>query len=377
MAGRALVLGGAGAMGSEVVRDLAATSDFDEIMVADRDLVAAKTVVDRLGDKRLHAIAVDVTDSRQVDELLQRTDVIANCTTYHHGLDLVRSAIRSRRPYVDLGGLFNTPRQLELGPEAEKAEVPIVLGCGATPGVTNLMALAASAGMDSVARVELAFGSLRPLAASPGLLDTILEEFSPTTSRFYYEDGRFVPVAPFSGARVLDFLPPVGSLETYLVPHSETHTLPRFLEPRPDYVAVRGSWHPDIMKAMRIFLDYGLTGEEPFPVDGTALSPRTFLRAHLLHRPPALDSPVAFFLRVDVTGMKAGDTRTVSFQSSHPTDWGPAGTARMTGIPASIGLQALAHREVARIGVLGPEAAFEPGRFFEQLGRRGIAVVPA
>jgi lysine 6-dehydrogenase len=377
MGGRALVLGGAGAMGREVVRDVAGTSDFDEIMVADRDLGAAKRLVEELPGGRLRAIAVDVTDSKQVEELLPLCDVVANCTTYHHGLNLVRSAIRCRRPYVDLGGLFNTPRQLELGPDAEKAEVPIVLGCGATPGVTNLMARAASAGMESIERVELAFGSLRPLAASPGLLDTILEEFSPTTSRFFYEDGQLVQVPPFSGARVLDFLPPVGALETYFVPHSETHTLPRFLEPRPGHVAVRGSWHPEIMKAMRIFLDYGLTAEEPFPVDGTALSPRTFLRAHLLHRPPALDSPVAFFLRVDVIGRKGGDRHTVSYRSSHPTDWGPAGTARMTGIPTSIGLQALARGEVARVGVLGPEAAFEPEVFFKQLGERGILVSAA
>jgi saccharopine dehydrogenase-like NADP-dependent oxidoreductase len=215
---------------------------------------------------------------------------------------------------------------------------------------------------------------LRPLAASPGLLDTILEEFSPTTSRFYYEDGQFVQVPPFSGARVLEFLPPVGALETYFVPHSETHTLPRFLTPQPHHVSVRGSWHPDIMQAMRIFLEYGLTGEEPFPVDGTALSPRAFLRAHLLHMPPALDSPVAFFLRVDVSGTKAGGRLTVSLQSSHPTDWGSSGTARMTGIPTSIGLQALARGDVARVGVLGPEAAFDPGRFFDQLANRGIAV---
>jgi saccharopine dehydrogenase-like NADP-dependent oxidoreductase len=364
-------------MGREVVRDLTATSDFDEIMVADRDLVAARRVVDELHSTRLRAIAVDVTDSKQVDELLRGTDVVANCTTYHHGLDLVRAAIRCRRPYVDLGGLFNTPRQLDLGPEATSAEVPIVLGCGATPGVTNLMAQAASAGMDSIERVEIAFGSLRPLAASPGLLDTILEEFSPTTSRFYYEDGQFVQVPPFSGARVLEFLPPVGALETYFVPHSETHTLPRFLTPQPHHVSVRGSWHPDIMQAMRIFLEYGLTGEEPFPFDGTALSPRAFLRAHLLHMPPALDSPVAFFLRVDVTGMKAGGPVTVSLQSSHPTDWGSSGTARMTGIPTSIGLQALARGDVARVGVLGPEAAFDPGRFFDQLANRGIAISPA
>jgi lysine 6-dehydrogenase len=373
----ALVLGGAGAMGREVVRDLAATSDFEEIVVADRDLAAATGLVDEPGGARLRAVQVDVTSSAEVDALLRRADVVANCTTYHHGLDLVRNAIARRRPYVDLGGLFNTPRQLELGPQAEAAGVAIVLGCGATPGVSNLMARAAAEGMTSVERVEIGFGSLRPLAASPGLLDTILEEFSPTTSRFYYEDGAFVPVPPFAGAKVIEFLPPVGALETYLVPHSETHTLPRFLDPKPRHVAVRGSWHPEIMKAMRVFLNFGLTGEEPFQVDGASASPRAFLRAHLLHRPPPLDSPVAFFLRVDVTGEAGGEVRTVSYRSSHPTSWGPAGTARMTGIPTSIALQSLAAGDVERTGVMGPEAAFEPGLFFERLARRGIEVTAA
>ena len=60
----------------------------------------------------------------------------------------------------------------------------ILLSGGATPGVTNLMARAAASGFDTVDRVGLAFGSLGPVAASPGLLDMILEELSPTTSRF-------------------------------------------------------------------------------------------------------------------------------------------------------------------------------------------------
>ncbi len=375
MGERALVLGGAGAMGREVTRDLARTSDFEEILIGDRDVATAERLVDELNDRRLSAVGIDVTQLEEVESLMAQTDVVANCTTYHHGLELVRSAIRCRRPYIDLGGLFNTPRQLELGPEAERTEVPIVLGCGATPGVTNLMAQAAAAELDSVDRVEIAFGSLRPLAASPGLLDTILEEFSPTTERFYYENGRFVSVPPFAGARVLDFLPPMGALETYFMPHSETHTLPRFLVRPPKHVSVRGSWHPEIMKAMRVFLDYGLTAEEPFPFDGTALSPRAFLRAHLLHRPPALDSPVAFFLRVDVAGRHDRKEKTIGYRSAHPTDWGQAGTARMTGIPASIGLQALARGEVARAGVMGPEAAFAPEPFFRQLAERGVVVV--
>jgi lysine 6-dehydrogenase len=372
---RALVLGGCGTMGKEVVRDLAQTSGFDRIVVADKDLARAQAFVDELGDHRLVAVPVDVTRQDQVEALLRDCDVVANCTTYHFGLDLVRLAIACRKPYVDLGGLFNTPRQLELSSDAEEAGVPIVLGCGATPGVTNLMAESAARSMETVDRVEIAFGSLRPLAASPGLLDTILEEFSPTTTRFFYENGRFVAVPPFDGARRVEFLPPVGTLETYYVPHSETHTIPRFLSKKPRHVSVRGSWHPEIMGAMRLFLAYGLTSEQPIAVDGANISPREFLRAHLLARKePIGDGPVAFFLRVDVTGRSGGTPGTSSYRSSHPTDWGAAGTARMTGIPASIAVQALARGDVRRTGVMGPEAAFEPEPFFQELKQRGIVV---
>lgn len=361
-------------MGQEVTRDLSLTSDFDQIMVADIDVARAQQVVDGLKNKRLHAVPVDVTLRQEVRALMRDCDVVANCTTYHHGLDLVRDAIACGKPYVDLGGLYNTPRQLELGPDAEKAGVPVVLGCGATPGVTNLMAQAACEAMDAGARVEIAFGSLRPLNASPGLLDTILDEFSPSTSRFYYEAGRLVPVPAFDGAKVMDFLPPVGRLETYYVPHSETHTLPRFLSRRPQHVSVRGSWQPEIMRAMRLFLHYGLTSEEPLRVDGTSITPRAFLRAHLLQRPPRMDRPVAFFLRVEVTGSRNGAAARAVFRSAHPTDWGAAGTARMTGIPASIALQALGRGEVHRSGVLAPEAAFAPPPFFAELAKRGIMI---
>ncbi len=54
--------------------------------------------------------------------------------------------------------------------------------------------------------------------------------------------------------------------------------------------------------------------------------------------------------------------------------WGQQATAKMTGIPASIGAQLLAHGEVRRTGVLAPEATFEPTRFIAELARRGIRV---
>jgi saccharopine dehydrogenase-like NADP-dependent oxidoreductase len=125
---KALVLGGGGMMGREVVRDLSRTSEFDRIIVADKDATRAQQIADSLKDNRLRAVPVDVTVRQDVQALLRDCDVVANCTSYHYGLDLVRDAIACRKPYVDLGGLYNTPRQLELGPDAEKAGVPIVLG---------------------------------------------------------------------------------------------------------------------------------------------------------------------------------------------------------------------------------------------------------
>ena len=61
-----------------------------------------------------------------------------------------------------------------------------------------------------------------------------------------------VEVPPFSGEKEVAFAPPIGRVRTYLVPHSETHTLPRFL-PGLRRVDVRGTWRPEIMTALRLY----------------------------------------------------------------------------------------------------------------------------
>src|SRR5437016_7032553 len=183
---RIIVLGGCGAMGSELTRDLARTSDFQEIVIADVDLEKAKLLADELGGGRVRAVQIDVSDEEALAKALAGFDVVANATTYHFGLIATRAAIRAKTNYLDLGGLFNTPKQLELDEEARKAGVTICLGCGATPGVTNLMTRHAADQLDQVDEVHIAFASFRSIAPSAGLLDTVLDEFSPGSRRFYW-----------------------------------------------------------------------------------------------------------------------------------------------------------------------------------------------
>ena len=92
MGGRTLVLGGAGAIGREVVRDLALTSDFDEILGGDRDVSAAERLVGEIGDGRLAAVGIDVTQRRAVESLMADRWV-ATCTTYHSTWSEVRSGV--------------------------------------------------------------------------------------------------------------------------------------------------------------------------------------------------------------------------------------------------------------------------------------------
>lgn len=367
-------------MGSEATRDLAQTSNFEEIVIADADLQRAQALAAELGGGRVHAIKADARDEGALTEKLRGFDVVANCTTYHFGMSVIRAAIAARVNYLDLGGLFNTPRQLELDELARKASVTACLGCGATPGVTNLMARYAADQLDSVDEVHIAFASFRSIAPSPGLLDTVLDEFSPGSRRFFWQEGKFIEVPAFSGAKSVRFSDPVGEIDVYYVPHSETHTIHRFIGKGVRVVDVRGTWGLGIMRALRVFSDLRLTGEDTTQFNGQVIPSQQFLRAHILEHAADFDGDGewAFLLNVQVLGKNNGSMRQLEYTTRHPphAEWGTAATAKMTGIPASIAAQKLARREVSKTGVLAPEACFEPKSFFAALAERGIIIEP-
>jgi len=373
-----IVLGGCGFMGSEVTRDLAATSDFEQIVIADADLERAQALATELGGDRVRAIRADAANEVALTETLRGFDVVANCTTYHFGLIVSRAAIKAGVNYLDLGGLFNTPRQLELDAEARQAGVTVCLGCGATPGVTNLMARKAADQLDQVDEVHIAFASYRAIAPSPGLLDTVLDEFSPGSRRFFWQAGEFIEVPAFSGSKRVRFAEPVGEVETYYVPHSETHTIHRFIGKGVRVVDVRGTWPTEIMQALRVFAALELTGAKETEFRGTAIPTKEFLRAHILEHVADFggEGECAFLLNVQVAGVRDGQRTSLEYTTQHPprSEWGKAATAKMTGIPASIAAQKLARNEVSRKGVMSPEACFDPDSFFEELKARGILV---
>ena len=162
------------------------------------------------------------------------------------------------------------------------------------------------------------------------------------------------------------------------MPHSETHTIHRFLGKGVKLVDVRGTWRPEIMRALLAFADLNLTGEDTVDVNGQRIPVRTVVRAHILEHASGFcaEGEWAFLLNVEVLGRRNGEASRIEYVSRHPSraEWGTSATARMTGIPASIAAQKLARGEVSRHGVLAPEACFDPLLFFAELARRGIVI---
>jgi saccharopine dehydrogenase-like NADP-dependent oxidoreductase len=362
-------------MGTEATRDLVLRSDFDEVAIGDLNEGLATALARELGGKATGR-RVDVTDESALAEAMRGFDVVLNCTSYAFGLTVTKAALRARRPLLDLGGLYNTPKQLALSEEAKAAGVLIVLGMGATPGVTNLMAQDAASHMN-VEELHVSFATFRPLAPSPGLLSTVLDEFSPQTKRFYFEGGKHVEARPFEGARTIRFAPPVGEITAYYVPHSEVHTLPRFI-PSVQRVYVRGTWRPEIMEVLRHYGDIGLLADDPIDVRGTKVAPKALLSAVHLQRHPWPDDRIyAFYVNVEARGTRDGRAVARMYNLAHPPreKWGTSATGKVTGIPAAIGTEWVAKGQVrARAGVFAPEAVFAPQPFFAALAERDIHV---
>src|SRR5207245_431795 len=138
----------------------------------------------------------------------------------------------------------------------------------------------------------------------------------------------------FSGAKLIRFSEPVGEIETYFVPHSETHTLPRLLGKGVRRVDVRGTWRPKIMQALRFFADLKLTGDQSIVLDDKEISSKAFLRRHILQAAAGFgsDGEWAFLLNVEVVGQREGKPIRIASNTSHPpnAEWGITATARMT-----------------------------------------------
>jgi len=371
---KALVLGGVGAVCSETTRDLAKTSSYDEIMVADYNLEAADKLVKEIGDPRLKTVFFDAEDYGSMLKLFPNYDVVINGLPWKYDLPVTKACVE-----VGVNGLDVSTEedQWDYHKTAVEKDIVFIPGVGATPGITNAMARHAADQMDEVDDIQIYFAAFRCPAPAPGLLITFLWEFHPKTeSRVFYEDGEFISVGPFQGLKNITFPGEIGEQEVCYIPHPETQTMPKSLGARK--VSVKGCFPPHAMRLAKAMLESGLYSEEPITIKGIETNALEMMHEILLTLPSTKETPLwAYGLVVEVFGKKDGKDVKIKLWSEHPPmdEWGgKAAYYKNIAIPLSIGAQMITRGDVEIRGVVPPETAIDPLIFFDELKKRGIVV---
>lgn len=389
---RILVLGGAGAMASGTVRDLisAHQEQITRVVVADRLLGQAQALVQTLGDPRLSAAEVDVSDSLTLPSLLRDCDLCINAVPTFAGQQMVifDACRQAGKPYVDYGGMgVLTVEQKKHHAAWAKAGVTAVLGLGADPGISNMVCRAVAERLDTIDRINLFwvaknFGVPSPVLVPPYSLATLLAEYANPSQQFL--DGRLQQVGPRSGQEVLILPEPWGPTEFMYTQHSEPLTVP-FSEGIRDKGIREFTWklhlpahehHAWLALCSAGFDDY----DEPIAVQGQMVKPLDLLdalirrnierRGHLI--PPTEIHELHLAVGEGRLGGRAHRLNCAVIGKPHPDHAGFNDPA--TSIGLAIGVQ-LILRGGIRPGVWAPEECFETAPFFAELRRRHFVVV--
>ena len=164
---KAVVFGGAGVVGSFAVQCLAKMDTFSNITIADIDETRAKNIVKT--NEKIDFIRTDATDDKSILKSLEHADVAVNCVGpfYKFAPRIVKAAITKGINYVDVCDDYDITETLlnDYHKMAQNAGVTCIIGLGASPGLTNMIAAFGAKQLTNVREVK----SLSPAASKKRL----------------------------------------------------------------------------------------------------------------------------------------------------------------------------------------------------------------
>jgi lysine 6-dehydrogenase len=367
-------MGAVGEMCIEATRDLVATSDCDEFLLADIDELKLENLQKELKNKRVKILKIDATDPEKVAAAIKGYDFVLNGLTFGKAQTSIKACMKMKVPTILLDD-FPLPEYSGF----ESAGVLCAAGVGMTPGTTDMMVKRAVEQCDKVHEIHVSWASFRPIAISPGLVLTTFWEMDPAEKdRAFFENGKFFPQPPLSFSKPVEFEQPFGKLQVYYVPHPETINFAK-LVPGVKKVVTMGTWPPVEMELLKQLIDFGIYEKKLISHKKQELNTLEVL-GDLLHQLPRGRKTElwGYALHIEVLGQKGDSEVKHVLTTSHPhfTEWGGTRAYAMNvALPMSIGTQLMLQRQTkVSKGYHCAYEIFDPLDFFAELKKRGIQV---
>jgi len=384
MGNKVVILGGVGVVGSVVTTFLSNTEDFDEIVIADINILAAQEMAKGLNSNEpaVHAVHFNAMDKDSIMNAVQGANVVVNCTGPYYKFEkiILSTVIEAGINYVDVcddtGATYDA---LALDGLAKKAGVCCLIGMGSSPGVTNLLAGYAANELlevcESIEMFHIHGGELNEGAGVIGhrfycltndipiFLDGQARLIPPQESSTYEEDVEFINLP--------------GKYRVYPYPHPEPITLPMFLKDKGLMkVTNKGSVLPEkYYELTRTIHKCGLNSREPILLsNGQKVIPHDFATAYLIDQRDKILKEMGWELgdakgcvKIVVKGKKKKtlEKRTYVFSLVSEGVGKGQGLGYGTGLPAALGTILMIRGKVQGTGVLPPEACLNFWDFIE------------
>jgi len=390
---------GAGGQGAPCATMLSRDPEVSKTVLADINGELLEKVSKKIGSEKVTTMRLDAGNLDELMKAAKGVDAIINLTHIRFNSNIMKTTLKSKAHYVDTAldydGIWKQlveNKPLEYDEEFKKTGLTAVLGCGGSPGVTNVLARYLCDKMDRVDSIRIVLGGKIIKEPKDGI-ETWEPTWSPeiafsdyASETDVFQDGKFIKVPPFSGIEEYRFPSPVGPLLVSWHCHEESVMLPRFIGKGVRYVDFR---YP-VNKVVGALIKLGFARDEPVDVKGVKVVPRDVL-IQLVRRPvntffteeeSTVVAPSAYrgFMVVDVEGEKAGEKiigKIICGEEPNPEDrlemfrrWGT--TKVDVAAPAIVGAKMSIEGEADR-GVIGSEC-LDPVKFLRRMTEIGLPI---
>ena len=290
-----ILIVGAGAQGAPCAAILARQPGVGRILLGTHKLADAASVRDRLGSPKVVAAEFDARkpDSivRAVRESLGTVDVVIDLTPSFISEKVMEAALALGAHYVNTAACPEHLAQLIAGKPLDLADKFVaakrsaLLGCGASPGVLNIVCRRFCDELDTVERIEIRCGF--PIPAQKEMIKTWMPSWCPEQQYFDYgdppclfHDGRHEHMPVFHEPETYDFGGNLGEIQLTHHAHDEQYSLPLTIGKGMQYCCYKFPFEP----AIATLYATGFTQDRVVEVEGVKVKAIDVLMA-LVPRP--------------------------------------------------------------------------------------------
>ena len=367
-----LAIGGCGSMGRYAIKAAQNFSSVDQIIIADINKESAESFAASLNEK-VSAIQLDASDSNALKQAMNDINIVVNtCGPYFKfGAPILKASIASGCNYIDICDDWEpTIDMMKLDADAKSAGISATIGLGASPGLTNLMALIAIRELDEVTTVytgwDIGGTSLDENAMQQSENAAMMHGIEQMTGQVsVFQAGIVIMVKPLQKVNVE--YPGLTSFNRNIFGHPEAVTFPNYFPKLKNSINLAHGGHADffILKSIMGLVNLKLLSK----VNAAYLFSLLEGKQSTQKKHKDIDYPPVMY------GFAHGikNERPASVGVCIPSQTKDSamdeqikniGMGEITGIPLACGIKMLAEGQINEVGVLAPEAGhIEPHEF--------------